>query len=222
MNAQSVFGLRTSAAYLRVFLINGVIDDTGFPKKGSHSVGMAQQYCRQLGKQDNCQVAVSLSEAAGRRSGATGHRRRAWGRLLPDQARDCIAAVAPGAGGWRAIGSVPDGPPAYRNDSKRRAGISELGLTYVAGILPTRMDSQPGEGPLPPASRAGRGRPGKRLRRDATHRPVSAKTPALELAADAWQQIKWRDGSDTPLTSRFARWRVRPARGDDTRSVIGP
>jgi len=52
----------------------------------------------------------------------------------------------------------------------------------------------------------------------ATHRSVSAKTLALEFAADAWQQIKWRDGSNTPLTSRFARWRVRPARGDATRS----
>jgi hypothetical protein len=107
---------------------------------------------------------------------------------------------------------VPPAPvlmdPAYGNDSKLRAGVSELGLSYVAGIHPTTMVWRPGEAPLPPAPRAGRGRPGTRLRRDATHRPVAAKTLALELDADAWQQIKWRDGSNTPLTSRFARWRV--------------
>jgi SRSO17 transposase len=112
--------------------------------------------------------------------------------------------------------------PAYGNDSKLRAGISELGLTYVAGILPSTMVWRPGEAPLPPASRTGRGRPGKRLRRDATHQPVSAKTLALELAADAWQQITWREGSNTPLTSRFARWRVRPAHDDARRSEPAP
>jgi hypothetical protein len=60
------------------------------------------------------------------------------------------------------------------------------------------------------------------LRRDETHRPVSAKTLAVELDADAWRQITWRDGSNTPLTSRFARWRVRPAHDDARRSEPAP
>src|SRR4030081_2982321 len=55
-----------------------IIDDTGFPKKGKHSVGVARQYCGQLGKQDNCQVAVSLSLASARGSVPV-----AWRLYLP-------------------------------------------------------------------------------------------------------------------------------------------
>jgi DDE superfamily endonuclease len=75
--------------------------------------------------------------------------------------------------------------PAYGNDSKLRAGISQLGLTYVAGISATTMVWLPGEAPLLPTSSQGRGRPATRLRRDEMHQPVSAKTLALELPADA-------------------------------------
>jgi SRSO17 transposase len=210
-----------------------IIDDTGFAKKGSHSVGVARQYCGQLGKQENCQIAVSLSVATHQGSLPVAYRLylpKAW---ADDACRRSIAGVPDDVGfqtkaeialqqvrqvladGVSAAPVLMD--PAYGNDSKLRAGIAELGLSYMAGILPTTLVWRPGEVPLPPASRAGRGRPGKRLRRDATHQPVAAKTLALELAVDAWQQITWRDGSNTPLSSRFARWRVRPAHDDARR-----
>jgi SRSO17 transposase len=211
-----------------------IIDDTGFPKKGSHSVGVARQYCGQLGKQDNCQVAVSLSVATHRGSLPIAYRlylpkdwaddpvRRATAGVPEDVAFQTKPEIALRQLRQALMDGVPPAvvlmDPAYGNDSKLRAGISELGLPYAAGILPTTMVWRPGEAPLPPAPRSGRGRPGKRLRRDATHQPVSAKTLALELAADAWQQITWRDGSNTLLTSRFARWRVRPAHDDAKRS----
>jgi SRSO17 transposase len=187
-----------------------------------------------LGKQDNCQVAVSVSVATHQGSLPVAYRLYLPKEWADDAARRAIAGVPDDVcfqtkpeialQQLRQVlaDGVPPAPvlmdPGYGNDSKLRAGISELGLTYVAGIQPTTMVWRPGEAPLPPSPRTGRGRPGKRLRRDATHHPVAAKTLALELDVDAWQQIKWRDGSNTPLTSRFARWRVRPAHDDARRS----
>src|SRR4051812_50014143 len=56
------------------------------------------------------------------------------------------------------------------------------------------------------------------MRRDAEHRPVSVKALALDLPQASWQVISWREGSAGPLTSRFARVRVRAAHRDEWRA----
>jgi SRSO17 transposase len=217
-----------------------IIDDTGFPKKGQHSVGVMRQYCGQVGKLTNCQVAVSLSLATHQASLPI-----AWRLYLPQEwAADATRRAGTGVPEEVAFQSkpqialqqlrqaladgVPPGPvlmdPGYGADGKLRAAISELGLSYVAGILPNTLVWRPGEAPLPPLPGAGRGRGlrRRRLRRDATHQPVSVQQLAVELAADAFQQITWREGSNAPLRSRFARLRVRPAQDDARRSEPAP
>jgi SRSO17 transposase len=212
-----------------------IIDDTGFPKKGDHSVGVARQYCGQLGKLANCQTAVSLSVATHQGSLPIGYRLYLPKDWIDDPVRRSKAGVPddvtfrtkPEIALQQMRQALADGvppavvlmDPAYGSNGKLRGGISELGLAYVAGILPTTTVWRPGEAPLPPAPWSRRGRRPTRLRRDETHQPVSAKTLALALAADGWQQITWRDASNTPLTSRFARWRVRPAHDDARRSL---
>jgi SRSO17 transposase len=70
-----------------------IIDDTGFPKQGKHSVGVARQYCGQLGKQDNCQVAVMLSLANQHASLPVAYRLYLPKEWANDAARCCKAGV---------------------------------------------------------------------------------------------------------------------------------
>jgi SRSO17 transposase len=91
--------------------------------------------------------------------------------------------------------------PAYGN-SKLRAGISELALAYVAGILPTTMVWRPDEAPLPPAPRSGRGRPATRLRRDETHRPVLAPRSGTCRRCLATDHVAGRQQHATDLAVR--------------------
>ncbi len=207
-----------------------IIDDTGFPKKGRHSVGVARQYCGQLGKQDNCQVAVTLSLANRHASlpiayrlylpqdWATDAERRRQAKVpqtvgfqsKPEIALDQLRAAC-AAGVPRGVVLMDAG---YGNHSQLRAAVSELDLTYVAGILSSTSVWAPGTAPLPPKPWSGRGRVPKRLRRDDLHRPLSVKVLALALPAAAWQRVTWREGSDDWLASRFARLRVRAAHHD--------
>jgi SRSO17 transposase len=207
-----------------------IIDDTGFPKKGKHSVGVARQYCGQLGKQDNCQVAVSLSVANHGASLPVAYRLYLPQDWAPDTARRKKAKVpeevqfktkpeialeqiraAFEAGLPRGVVLMDAG---YGLNTDLREEITALDLTYVAGILPHVTVWADGAAPLPPKVWSGQGRPTKCLRRDETHQPVSVKELALRLPTKAWRTITWREGTNETLSSRFARLRVRPAHRD--------
>ncbi len=215
-----------------------IIDDTGFPKKGTHSVGVARQYCGQLGKEDNCQVAVSLSLANGHASLPVAYRLYLPQEWTNDRDRLRKAGVpedidfktkheialeqlrwACEAGLLRGVGLLDAG---YGNNSELRAAITALEVTYVAGILSNTTVWAPGTGPLPAKKWSGRGRPTRLLRRDARHQPVSVKELALGLSKRAWHTIAWREGTAEQLSSRFARVRVRAARRDFNRSESHP
>jgi SRSO17 transposase len=216
-----------------------IIDDTAFPKKGTHSVGVARQYCGQLGKQDNCQVAVSLSLANAYVSLPVAYRLylpEAWAedaarrkkagvpaeitfKTKPEIALDQIRAACT-AGLPRGVVLMDAG---YGAHSELRTSVAALGLTYVAGILSNTTVWAPGTGPLPPKPYVpGRGRPTKQLRRDARHQPVKVKDLAFGLPAKAWRTITWREGTNVPLRSRFARMRIRIAHRDFNRSEPWP
>ena len=187
-----------------------IIDDTSFPKYGSHSVGVQHQYCGQLGKQANCQVVVTLSIANHHASlpiayrlylpqeWAKDTRRRKKARIPKDisfktkpqialeQIRAALAAgVAPGV-------VLMDG--SYGSHLALRTEVSALGLSYVAAVIPTVKVRKVG-------------------RRDSPR--ISVKKLALKLPQHAWRTITWREGTADRLRSRFARVRVRvaPIRG---------
>src|SRR6267378_2726041 len=207
-----------------------IIDDTGFPKQGRHSVGVARQYCGQLGKEDNCQVAVSLSLANSHASLPVAYRLylpQEWAtdreRLRKAGVPDDIAfktkhEIALEQLRWACEAELPRGvvlmDAGYGNNSDLRADIAALGLTYIAGIQSNTTVWAPGKRPLPAKKWSGRGRPPKLLQRDAKHQPVSVKELALVLPKHAWRTIEWREGTAEPLSSRFARVRVRVARRD--------
>jgi len=207
-----------------------IVDDTGFPKKGVHSVGVARQYCGRLGKQDNCQVAVSLSVANHTASlpiayqlylpeewaGATARRAQAHvPETITFQTKPEIALkqikTALEAGIPAGVALADAG---YGVDAKFRSGLTALGLAYVVGVQSTLSVWPPGMEPLPPPPWAARGRTPTRLRRDSEHQPVSAKQLSMNLPSDAWREVTWREGTNDPLSSRFAAVRIRPASRD--------
>jgi SRSO17 transposase len=204
-----------------------IIDDTAFPKKGKHSVGVGHQYCGQLGKQENCQAAVSLSLANHHASlpvryqlylpqswaGDAARRRKAGVpahiafKTKPEIAIDQIR--------WAMESGLPPGAVladvGYGNNSLWRTEISALNLPYVVGV---RADTTV----WPPGARLVTRRKTRRSRstkvRRGRNNPVCVKEFALTLPRRAWRTLGWREGSNERLSSRFARVRVRAANDD--------
>lgn len=213
-----------------------IIDDTGFPKKGKHSVGVTRQYCGMLGKQDNCQVAVSVSLACDQGSVPV-----AWQLYLPED-----WAVDPGR---RQQAGVPEdlrfvtktqialsqlralladkaphhcvlADAGYGVDTAFRQALSDMGLLYAVGVTSAVSVWPPGVEPLPPKPYSGAGRPPVMPRRTVKRQPMSVKALALSLPTQAFQTIRWRKGTNEPLVGRFAALRVRHAGGNAGRARL--
>jgi SRSO17 transposase len=215
-----------------------VVDDTGFVKKGTHSVGVARQYCGQVGKQENCRVAVSLSVTTHHVSlpiawrlylpeswAEDRKRRKAAGvpKEIPFQTKPEIALAQIRQAVEQEVPAAPVlADSAYGNDTRFREGIGKLELPYVVGIHETTTVWRPGEVPQPKPRRKGKGRPPTRLHRDTEHQPVPVKELALSLPAQAWKTVWWREGTKHKLRSRFAAVRLRPAHQDQRRSEPYP
>jgi len=198
-----------------------IVDDTSFPKKGEHSVGVAHQYCGQLGKQSNCQVAVSLSLANGAGSLPVAYRlylpkdwaeddeRRGKAGVPKEICFKTKPAIALEQIRWACEAGLPGDlvlvDAGYGHDSKLRTGITELGKVYVAGIQPQTLVSKPV---------VRRGRAAKKRRYDAAD-TISVKTLAMQLPKKAWHTIEWREGTNDRLSSRFFRARVHIGANDE-------
>jgi len=207
-----------------------IVDDTGFPKKGKHSVGVARQYCGQVGKQDNCRVAVSLSVATWSSSLPIAYRLylpKEWAEdserrektevpeevefqtkpaIALDQVRAAVAA--------NLNRGVVLADAAYGINTEFRDGLTELNLQYVMGVQSSMTVWEPGKQPLPAKRRGIMGRPPRLLQRSTDHQPVTVKQLAMSLPPTAFREITWREGTDRKLQSRFAAVRVRAAHRD--------
>jgi SRSO17 transposase len=236
-DVQRVREYALAAMQKREPVVAWIVDDTGFPKKGKESVGVARQYCGQLGKQDNCRVAVSLSVSTATLSVPVAYRLylpESWSsddarrnktgvpeeiqfqtkpRIALDQIRHAVEQDIPRG--------VVLADAAYGMDSQFRAGLRELQLEYAVGVQSSASVWEPGHRPLPAKPRQKMGRPPKLLRRDKNHQPVSTRQLAIALPEKAWEKVAWREGSKK-LCSRFAAVRVRPAHRDYWRSEPHP
>jgi SRSO17 transposase len=216
-----------------------IVDDTGIPKKGRHSVGVARQYCGQRGTTENCQVAVSLSVANATLSLPIAYRLYLPEAWASDRARRTRAGV-PADVAFQTkpeialtqvdaalAAGVPRAPvltdPAYGDQTAFRTALTARGLRYVVGSKAATTVWPEGTGPLPPKRRwRGWGNRPTLLRRTATHRPVSVEHLALAAPARDWRLVTWRDAAHGRQRSRFLVRRVRPAHRDFTRRTPHP
>ncbi len=189
------------------------IDDTGFPKQGTHSVGVQRQYCGALGKIGNCQVAVSSALIADGRTWPLAYDLYVPASWMDDGPRRTAAGIPPAQrfrekwrialaqirailkAGFTITGVVVDAD--YGTNAAFRAGLERLGLAYGVAIRGEATMTVP----------------------DVPGTP-SAKAIAASAPDDAWETITWGTGTAGPLTAQFCAVRIRPTRGRGERWLL--
>ncbi len=200
-----------------------IIDDTGFPKAGRYSVGVARQYSGTLGKVGNCQIGVSISAASEAASCPL-----TWRLFLPaawddDALRRAKAHLPAGerhrekwrlalemldelrAWGLAAAPIVADA--GYGEITAFRAALQERELAYVVEVKAATSAYAPEVAAEQPLWRGSGRRPAARYRQP----PASLRSLALAAGVKSVREVAWREGSRGPMSAHFLALRVRPA-----------
>jgi SRSO17 transposase len=202
-----------------------VIDDTGFPKQGAHSVGVARQYSGTLGRTANCQVAVSLHEVCTEGAAVLNWRlylpeswtndpqRRAEAGIPEDvQFRrkwELALELIDQARGWGLSDRIVVADAGYGDVTAFREALEERQLSYAVGV-----QSDTGVWCAAPRPRR---LPAKQMGRPPTalhygkQRPIAVKEAVQQGAG--WKKIRWREGSKGWLQAQFWAARVQPSHG---------
>jgi SRSO17 transposase len=194
-----------------------IVDDTGFLKQGTHSVGVQRQYTGSAGKTTNCQIGVSLTVAT-----ATEHlpidfelylphcwtddpKKRREGRIPDDVQFQTKLELALGMIRRAKAAGIPGNTllvdSAYGESNEFRDEVRSLGFDYAVGVhAPTKV---------------------LLLRDNDSHRSgprmlMSAEELGIWLGPGAYRRITWRDGTKSKLSSRFCMRRVKIAHDDGT------
>lgn len=201
-----------------------ILDETSFPKSGTHSVGVARQYCGALGKVANCQVAVTAALWTGRRAwpmGALLYLPEAWTSDPPRRTAAQIPVAVRFQEKWRlaltlvrqtrAAGVTVTAVVAdaeYGDNRTVRQALHRIGVPYALGISPTLTVFRG-----TPTLRVDRTQPPPHNRRGGwpDQEPVSVRAFSDALPARAWKRVAWRNGSNAPWTADFVARRVTPA-----------
>ncbi len=209
------------------------VDDTGFAKKGTHSVGVARQYSGTLGRVGNCQVAVSLHYATDDaampldfqlylpEAWFTAERRRE--AQIPDDVTfktkgEIALDLIDHALAWKIPPGVVAADAGYGNRAAFRLALVERKLQYAVAV--DGSTSVWSTAVWPEAAETQEAAPGGKRPLGRPHRvpkevpaPLGAHELALGLTEECWRTVTWREGTKGPMTSRFAALRVRPAHG---------